>query len=67
MSIELNDWFNRLFGFGGFPFRRGRGNYFDDMFRGFDDTRQEMERQFERIQDAPKDLVREYVTPEGRN
>lgn len=63
MSIQPDDWFNRF----GFPFgRRGRGNFFDDMFQGFDQMRKEMEREFENMQsNAPKDLVREYETPEG--
>jgi HSP20 family protein len=34
------------------------------MFRGFDQIRQEMEREFEDIgKTIPKDLVREYNTP----
>lgn len=63
MRIDPENWFNRF----GFPFgRRGRGNYFDNMFQGFDDMRKEMEREFENIQNnAPKDLIREYETPEG--
>lgn len=66
MSIQPDDWFNRFFGFG-FPFgRRGRGNFFDDMFQGFDQMRNEMEKEFEHMKsNAPKDLVREYETPEG--
>lgn len=69
MSIEPDDWFNRFFG--NLPFgRRGQGGYFDDMFRGFDEMRTGMERQFEQAfknlqTNAPKDLVREYETPEG--
>ena len=68
MSIEPDDWFNRFW-----PFRR-RGdtgiNYFDDMFRGFDEMRREMERQFEESfknieERMPKDLIKEYETPEG--
>src|SRR5215467_4559583 len=36
------------------------------MFRGFDEMRREMEREFEGIEKRiPKDLVREYTTPEG--
>jgi HSP20 family protein len=66
LSIEPDDWFNRFWPFG----RRGRGSYFGDMFRGFDEMRREMERGFEEsFKDietkAPKDLVREYETPEG--
>ena len=43
---------------------------FEDMFRGFDDMRREIERHFEEsFKDfetkAPKDLIREYETPEG--
>jgi HSP20 family protein len=65
LSIAPDDWFNRFFGR-----RAGRGNYFDDMFRGFEDMRREMERDFEEsFKDietkAPKDLIREYETPEG--
>jgi HSP20 family protein len=69
MSIEPDDWFNRFFG--NLPFsRRGQGGYFDDMFRGFDEMRTGMQRQFEQAfknfqTNAPKDLVREYETPEG--
>ena len=64
-DIEPFDWYRRLFsgmgrrGFGG-------GGFFDDMFRGFDQMRREMEREFEDIEKRiPKDLVREYTTPEG--
>jgi HSP20 family protein len=36
------------------------------MFRGFDEMRREFERDFEGIEKRiPKDLVREYTTPEG--
>ena len=68
MSITPDDWFERFFGN---PFgKRGRRNYFDDMFGGFDQLRKEMEREFEEsFKDfetkAPKDLIREYETPEG--
>ncbi|MFI5406196.1 MAG: hypothetical protein ACHQ1D_06750 [Nitrososphaerales archaeon] len=69
MSITPDDWFNRFFG--NFPFgKRGRGSYFGDMLGGFDQMRREMEQQFEEsFKDletkAPKDLIREYETPEG--
>ncbi len=44
----------------------GGGGFFDDMFRGFDQMRREMEREFEDMEKSiPKDLVREYTTPEG--
>ena len=69
MSITPDDWFGKFW-----PFRRIGGppgiNYFDDMFRGFDDMRREMERQFEEsFKDiettTPKDLINEFETPEG--
>ena len=57
------DLFNRFFGFG------RRGGLFD-MFRGFDDMHREMDRMFniftnDLSSNAPKDLVREYQTPDG--
>ncbi|MFZ0220237.1 MAG: archaeal heat shock protein Hsp20 [Candidatus Nitrosopolaris sp.] len=56
-DIEPFDWSRRFFG------RRG---FFDDMFRGFDEMRREMERGFEGIEKRiPESLVREYTTPEG--
>jgi HSP20 family protein len=56
-DIEPFDWTKRFFG------RRG---FFDDMFRGFDEMRREMESQYEDIEKRiPKDLVREYTTPGG--
>ena len=68
-DIEPFDWFNRFFGgrrssraqgFGGFP----------DIFRGFDEMRREMEREFQDMfknieTKGPKDLIREYETSEG--
>jgi HSP20 family protein len=68
-DIEPFDWFRRFLGGGGSG--RSRGQFgFDDMFRGFEEMRREMERQFEdqlkNFQSTvPKDLVREYETPEG--
>jgi HSP20 family protein len=58
------DLFNRFFG-------SGRRGLFDmnDMFRGFDDMHKEMSRMFNVFNDisstAPKDLIREYQTPDG--
>ena len=68
-DIEPYDWFRRFLGGGG----RGRSREqfgFGDMFRGFEEMRREMERMFEEqfkgFESAvPKDLVREYETPEG--
>jgi HSP20 family protein len=58
-DIEPYDWYRRFFG-------RGRGGFFEDMFRGFDQMRREMEREFEDIEKTvPNDLVREYDTPQG--
>jgi HSP20 family protein len=70
MSLSPDDWFTRFFGTGIWPFTRrtgGRsGNYFDDMFRGFDEMRNEFEEQFKNIENrAPKDLIREYDSPGG--
>jgi len=66
-DIEPFDWFRRFLGSGS---RAGRQFDFSDMFRGFDEMRREMERQFEEQfknfqSTVPKDLVREYDTPEG--
>ena len=69
-DIEPFDWFNRFFG-GSRKSGRGGGFFgFPDIFRGFDDMRKEMERQFEQqfkdIENkAPKDLVKEYETSTG--
>jgi HSP20 family protein len=72
-DIEPFDWFSRFFG-SGVSGRSGRGGGgffgFPDIFRGFDDMRREMEREFEDVYKnievkAPKDLVKEYQTPEG--
>jgi HSP20 family protein len=58
-DIEPFDWSRRFFGLG----RRG---FFEDMFRGFDQMKQEMERGFEEFEKRiPKDLIREYTTSEG--
>ena len=59
-DIEPFDWFNRFFGR-----RANRG--FPDIFRGFDELRREMEREFsDTIRNMEtKDLVKEYETPEG--
>ena len=57
-DIEPFDWSRRFFG--------GRRGLFDDIFRGFDEMRREMERGFEDVEKRiPKDLVREYTTPDG--
>ena len=72
-GIEPDDWFRRIFGSSN-PFssgRNGSGDWFRDMPKQFDQMRREMERVFqEQFADidetkVPKDLVREYQTPEG--
>ncbi len=60
------DWYKRFFS--------GRSTFsgwgFDDMFREFDEIRKEMDRtfseQFKNIENrVPKNLIKEYETPEG--
>ena len=68
-DIEPYNFFRQFFG-GGRRRGGGRGWTFDDMFREFDEMRKEMGKmfsdQFKNIEDkVPKDLVREYETPEG--
>jgi HSP20 family protein len=68
-NIEPEDWFTRFFG----SSRRGKRTedwFGDDTFAGFDQMRRQMERMFEeQLEDmqakAPKELIREYQTPEG--
>ena len=74
-GIEPDDWFRRVFGGSNFPFlsRRGSGNddWFGDIPRQFEQMRRGMERMFQEqftgIDETkiPKDLIREYQTPEG--
>jgi HSP20 family protein len=62
-DIEPFDWYRR---FGRLERRGLGGGFFDDMFRGFDEMREEMEREFEDLgKRIPKDMIREYTTPEG--
>ena len=72
---DLDDWLRGFFSgsgrFGLLTLGRGGGGWFGgDMPRQFEEMRREMERelveQFKGIETtAPKDLVREYQTPEG--
>jgi len=70
-DIEPFNWFNRFFGSGRRSGIGGEGFFgFPDIFRGFDEMRREMEREFESTfknieTKAPKDLVREYETSGG--
>ena len=62
-DIEPYDWFRRFF-----PSRRGGWGLgsFDDVFRGFEQMQREMDKELEDVKkNLPKDLVREYETPEG--
>ena len=69
-DIEPFDWFSRFFGGSRRSGRREGFFGFPDVFRGFDEMRREMEREFEDTfknieSKAPKDLVREYETSTG--
>ena len=69
-NIEPFDWFRRFFGSSSSGSRGSRQYPFGDMFRGIEEMRSQMERQFEEQfknfqSTAPKELVREYQTPEG--
>ena len=69
-DIDPYNFFRQFFGGGGRRRSEGRGWSFDDMFRDFDEMRREMSRmfsdQFKNIEDKiPKDLIKEYETPEG--
>jgi HSP20 family protein len=75
-GIEPEDWFRRFFGGSSrmpspLPSSSiGRGGWFGDMPRQLDEMRREMQRMFEEqfkdIQsNIPKELVREYETPQG--
>src|ERR671913_1437906 len=73
-DIDPYNFFRQFFGgSGGRRRREGRGFggwNFDDIFREFDDMRRETERifseQFKNIENkVPKDLIKEYETPEG--
>jgi HSP20 family protein len=62
-DIQPYDLFNRFFG------GSGRDFFGRNIFREFDDMQKEMQRVFDQFADiqsnAPKELVREYDTPEG--
>ena len=66
-DIDNYDLFKRFFGGSGNNMRRG---FFErDIFKEFEDMQQDMERVFNQFSDiqsnAPKELVREYQTPDG--
>ncbi len=69
-NIEPYDWFNRFFGNLNSRNRMGRGMFETrDIFRDFEDMHKEMDRMFNVFtnmsSNAPKELVREYQTPQG--
>ena len=76
-DIDPYNFFRQFFGGGGRRRREGRegpfggmGWNFEDMFREFDEMRREMSKtfseQFKNIENTvPKDLIKEYETPEG--
>ena len=79
-NLDPYNFFRQLFGSSNSERkgREGRGDFFggsgrwnfDDMFREFDEMRREMSRtfseQFKNIENkVPKDLIKEYETPEG--
>jgi len=64
-DINPYDWYRSLF-----SGRSGFGGFFDNIFKEFDEMRREMSRtfseQFKNIENkVPKDLIKEYDTPEG--
>jgi HSP20 family protein len=68
-GIQPDDWFRRLFA-SSISRRGGAGDWFSDMPRQFEQMRREMEKEFEeQFRDietkVPKEMVREYETPEG--
>jgi HSP20 family protein len=75
--IGPEDWLRRFFSSSGLPAmiggsgtRRRKDDWFGNTFAGFDQMRRQMEKMFEeQLEDmqtkAPKELVREYETPEG--
>jgi HSP20 family protein len=69
-DIDPYNFFRQFFGGGGRRRGERRGWTFDDMFREFDEMRKDMSKmfseQFKNIEDkVPKDLIKEYETPEG--
>ena len=68
-GIQPDDWFRRLFA-SSISRRGGAGDWFSDMPRQFEQMRREMEKEFEEQfreieTKVPKEMVREYETPEG--
>ena len=75
--IGPEDWLRRFFSNSGLPAmiggsgtRRRTDDWFGNTLAGFDQMRRQMEKMFEeQLEDmqtkAPKELVREYETPEG--
>lgn len=65
--IEPSDWLKRFFGGSGGSARKRAGEGWFGDFSEFDEMERQFQEQFRDIQtQAPKELVREYETPEGR-
>ncbi len=70
-DIDNYDWFERFFGSRGIGARNAvKSSFFEtDPFRAFEEMQEEMGRMFNQFKEmrtnAPKELIREYQTPEG--
>jgi len=70
-DIDNYDWLKRFFGSRGIGAKDDmKGSFFDmDPFRAFEEMQEEMGRMFNQFKEmhtnAPKELIREYQTPEG--
>ena len=74
MDNNDDDWFNRFFDFDGIRRKMrsgsfGSGLFNMDPFKAYEEMESELERMFGQFKDiqtnAPKELVREYQTPDG--
>jgi len=70
-GISSDDWFRKIFADTILPAKGREEDWFGEMSTGFDEMSRQMERIFkEQFHDlqrkVPKELVREYETPEGR-
>jgi HSP20 family protein len=60
-DINPYDWYRSLF-----SSRGSFGGFFDNIFREFDEMSRTFSEQFKNIENkVPKDLIKEYDTPEG--
>lgn len=70
IPFDNYDWFRRFFDRSNNLKRRGPADFFDiDPFREFEEMEREMNSMFDQFnyisKNSPKELVREYETPEG--